>query len=202
MRVVGGDAFLHELELRLAARTVARLDDARLRPSAVLVPLFVGVEDEPHVVFTRRVETLASHAGQVSFPGGSRDPEDRDELATALRECEEELGLPPTNVRPLGRLDDVPVITGFKITPWIGRIPAGFGYRPSSSEVARVFEVPLAALVDPERTRFRIEHREWWGHTHEVPFFEHGGEVIWGATGRILLQLLEVAFGFRPPGAS
>ncbi len=194
-----GEAFFLELKRRLDSRPVARIEDPELRPSAVLVPLFPGVAGEPHVVFTRRMDTLAAHAGQVSFPGGSRDPEDRDELATALRETEEELGIPRAEAAPLGRLDDVPVVTGFKIAPFVARIPAGFAYRPSTSEVARVFEAPLAALVDPARTRFRFERMERRGRQHVVPFFELDDEIIWGATGRILLQLLEVALGWKPP---
>ncbi len=195
----GGEAFFDELARRLDARPSVRVDDAELRASAVLVPLFLGADGSPHVVFTRRVETLSAHAGQVSFPGGARDPEDRDELATALRECDEELGIPRGEVRPLGRLDDVPVVTGFRIAAFVGRIPAGFAYRPNTSEVARVFEAPLAALVDPARTRFRFERMFRRGQEHVVPFFEHEDEIIWGATGRILLQLLELALGFEAP---
>ena len=197
--IPSGEAFFFELARRLEARPVVRVSDPELRASAVLVPLFLGADGEPRVVFTRRVETLSSHAGQVSFPGGSCDPGDRDELATALRECEEELGIPRSSVEPLGRLDDGPVVTGFGIAPFVGRIPASFAYRPSTSEVARVFDVPLAALVDRERTRFRLERLVRRGQEHVVPFWEYEGELIWGATGRILLQLLELTHGFRPP---
>lgn len=194
-----GEAFFDALARALAARPVARVASSELRASAVLVPLFLDAAGDPHAVFTRRVETLPSHAGQVSFPGGACDPDDPDELATALRETEEELAIPRGEVLALGRLDDVPVITGFRIAPFVGRIPRGFAYRPNVSEVARVFEVPLAALVDPARARFRLERMERRGKEHVVPFFEHEGEVIWGATGRIVLQLLGITHGFAPP---
>ncbi len=147
----------------------------------------------------RRPEETGVHSGQVAFPGGSVEPGDADALATALREAEEELGIAPTSVEPLGCLDDHVVISGFRMTPWVGRIPAGLVYRPSPAEVARVFDVPLDALVDSARTKFRFETMNRRGFPVDVPFFETAGEVIWGATGRILLQLLGMTHGFAPP---
>lgn len=194
-----GDAFFDELSRRLTSRERVELTETGLRAAAVLVPLFAGPGGAPHVVLTRRPETLKAHAGQVAFPGGSVDPEDGSSLATALREADEELGIPPSSVRLLGCLDDRPVITGFNVTPWVGRIPPDLIYTPSPVEVARVFDLPLAALVDPSRTKFRFEVMERNGFPIDVPFFETDGEVIWGATGRVLLQLLDITLGFRPP---
>lgn len=192
------EPFFAELSQKLASRKRLELGGAGLRPAAVLVPLFVGTGGAPHVVLTRRPENLKSHAGQVAFPGGSVEPGDADTLATALREAHEELGIAPSSVEPIGQLDDHPVITGFCLTPWVGRIPAGLVYNPSAVEVARVFEVPLEALIDPLRTKFRFETMNRNGFPVEVPFFETDGEVIWGATGRILLQLLGMTLGFHP----
>ncbi len=196
--VVDGERFFADLAQRLGTRERAQLQGAGLKPASVLVPLFAGEGGTPHVVLTRRPESLRAHAGQVAFPGGSIEPDDPDSLAAALREAEEELGIAPSQVELLGCLDDRPVITGFCLTPWVGRIPAGLVYRPSPVEVARVFEVSLEALVDPLRTKFRFELMERNGFPHVVPYFETDGEVIWGATGRILLQLLELALGFAP----
>ncbi len=197
--LVRGDAFFSDLESKLAARRRVVIDAPALRPSAVLVPLLAGEDGEPRLLLTRKPEKMRSHAGQVAFPGGARDPQDRDELATALREADEELGIPPSSVRPLGALDDGWVITGWRLTPWVGRIPAGLAYRPNPHEVAHVFEVPLAALMDPARTRLRIERLVRDDAAFDVPYFEHAGELIWGATGRVVLQLLEIACGFAPP---
>jgi 8-oxo-dGTP pyrophosphatase MutT (NUDIX family) len=193
-----GESFFAELSRRLRERRRVELTETGLRPAAVLVPLFADASGAPHVVLTRRPETLKAHAGQVAFPGGSIEPGE-DTLGAALRETQEELGIAPSSVSILGGLDDRPVITGFCMTPWVGRIPAGLVYVPSRVEVARVFEVPLHALVDPARTKFRFETMERNGFPIDVPFFEHDGEIIWGATGRILLQLLGIALGFEPP---
>jgi 8-oxo-dGTP pyrophosphatase MutT (NUDIX family) len=195
--VGGGAAFFEQLAHKLSARSRVVLDAPALRPSAVLVPLIEGAE--PRLLLTRKPEKMRSHAGQVAFPGGASDPDDADALATALREAEEELGIPPASVTPLGMLDDGWVITGYRVTPWVGRIPADLVYRPNPLEVAHVFEVPVDALMDPARTKLRIERVVRDDATFDIPYFEHGGEVIWGATGRIVLQLLEVAFGFLPP---
>lgn len=194
-----GDAFFAELARKLGERKRVELGPSGLKPAAVLVPLFAGEGGEPRVVLTRRPESLRAHAGQVSFPGGSVEPADKDTLATALREAEEELGIPSAGVTVLGTLDDRPVVTGFVLTPWVGRIPAGLAYKVSEVEVARVFDVALAALVDPARTRFRFETLERNGFPIDIPYFETEGEVIWGATGRILLQLLGITHGFEPP---
>ncbi len=193
-----GDGFFQELARRLETRERVSFGETGLRAAAVLVPLLATGEGEVRVLFTRRPENLKAHAGQVSFPGGSIDAGE-SALACALRETEEELGIPRACVETLGALDDRPVITGFNLTPWVGRIPAGLVYAPNAAEVARVFDVALDALVDPARTRFRFETMERNGFPIDVPFFETDGEVIWGATGRVLLQLLEVTLGFAPP---
>lgn len=175
-------------------RRLARLPRSRLRlglrPAGVLVPLFWRGA-EPHTVFTRRAEHLRQ-GGQVSFPGGGLRPGE-DTRQAALREAEEELGIPAQSVQVLGALPDAPVlVTGFCMTPWVGLIPPDTELRPDPGEVARAFEVPLPALADPARTPFRTVPRRFGGRLFQVPYFEWEDEVIWGATGRVALDLLRL----------
>ena len=160
-------------------------------PAAVLVPLFLAAEDaEPHAVFTRRRADLRRHAGEISFPGGRRDPEDADLGDTALREAEEEIGLPRPAVRLLGELPPVSTfVTNYLIHPFVGEIPAGLTWRVSEREVDAVLELPLHALRTG-RTRTRIERR---GISFETDAYIVEKHLIWGATARILEDLLERA---------
>jgi 8-oxo-dGTP pyrophosphatase MutT (NUDIX family) len=189
------------LRAALAARRPALLDLARISPdyrrsagalreAAVLVPLFLKAE-EPHVLLTRRCEGLRHHAGQISFPGGRVDPQDRDSLATALREADEEVGLAPGHVDVLGRLSEqLVVVTGFRLTPWVGSVPYPYPFRLHPGEVEEILEAPLAELARPGA--HRTEAREAYGMLHEVHFYELGGEAIWGATARVLHELLAI----------
>ena len=156
--------------------------------AAVLVPLFRAGEGEaPHLVLTRRRADLRRHAGEISFPGGRRDPEDPDLLATALREAEEEIGLNPAQVTPLGELPSVSTFaTGYLIHPFAGAIPAGVAWRLSAREVDAVIELPLESLR-AGRTRTQMERR---GFTFETDAFIVGEHLIWGATARIIDLLL------------
>jgi 8-oxo-dGTP pyrophosphatase MutT (NUDIX family) len=146
------------------------------------------------VVLIRRPETLRAHAGQVACPGGKLHAGE-SEQAAALRKTQEELGLDPARVEPLGALHDIDTSTGFVITPWVARLDplALETLTPDPGEVARVFTAPLAALADPERGR--LELRPWQtagGRTYDIPYFQWEGELIWGATGRFLLDLLDL----------
>ena len=158
-------------------------------PAAVLVPLFLaGVEQEPHVVLTRRRADLRRHAGEISFPGGRRDPGDKDLLGTALREAEEEIGLARSQVSLLGELPRTSTFaTNYVIHPFVGTIPAGVAWRPSAREVDAVLELPLRA-VRAGRTTTTIERR---GITFQTDAYVVDEQVIWGATARILEHLLE-----------
>ncbi|MBN1207626.1 MAG: CoA pyrophosphatase [Myxococcaceae bacterium] len=178
------------LEGRLSSRPPRPLNlpGLMLRESSVLVPLFER-EGVPHILFTRRPAHLRHHANQFSFPGGGRDPEDSTPLHTALRETEEELGIERTQVRVLGMLDEVPTTTAFRIQPFVGIIPSDGQYRPSAEEVAFILEVPLAGLRDP--SLLRTEKRTVRGVEYDVHFYTYGSHVIWGATARILYNLLE-----------
>ncbi len=155
--------------------------------AAVLVPLFLDGGGEPHAVFTRRRTDLRRHAGEISFPGGRRDPEDADLCETALRESEEEVGLPRGDVQVLGELAPTSTfVTGYLIHPFVGLIAAGRCWEPSPTEVAQVLELPVAALRDG-RTRTRMQRR---GIEFETDAYIVDDVLIWGATARIVENLL------------
>ncbi len=167
--------------------------DAPLKAAAVLVPLVDRVNGL-YVLLTQRTSNLANHAGQVAFPGGRRDPGDRDAVAAALREAEEEVGLPPDYVDVIGRLDTYITGTRYEITPVVGLVRAPYPMRPNPDEVDEVFEVPLDFILDP------AHHQR---HTMEIKgrlrcFFaiNYRERYIWGATAGMLVNLAEV---LRPP---
>jgi 8-oxo-dGTP pyrophosphatase MutT (NUDIX family) len=157
--------------------------------AAVLVPLIVVPEsDSPHVVLTKRRADLRRHAGEVSFPGGRRDPDDADLSVTALREAEEEIGLARGSVELLGELPPISTFaTNYLIHPFVGQIAASQRWEVSPREVDTVLELPLRELQE-SRTRTPIERR---GITFETDAYIPDGNVIWGATFRILENLLE-----------
>ncbi len=160
-------------------------------PAAVLVPLYMK-EGEAHVLLTERTHHVEHHKGQISFPGGARDPQDPDLLVTALRESYEETGICPEDVEVIGRLDDVLTITNFLVTPFVGvlKTESGYPFRPHPREVASLLEVPLLHLLDWRN--MELELRQWKGTPVLVPAFSWNGRRIWGATARILKQLLDL----------
>jgi 8-oxo-dGTP pyrophosphatase MutT (NUDIX family) len=188
---------MDRLRATLAARAPRSFEFESLRPellpqgglhhAAVLVPLFEH-EGEAHVLLTRRRHDLSRHAGQVSFPGG-RIEAGEEPLSAALREAQEEVGLDPTRVEVLGRLDETLVlVTGFRLTPWVGLVPYPYPYLAHPAEVEGILYVPLSALARPGV--HRIEEREAYGDLHEVHFYDLPEVTIWGATARVLHQLL------------
>lgn len=159
------------------------------RDAGVLLPLHAR-EGRPYLLFTRRAPMLSSHSGEISFPGGSREATDATLTATALREADEELRIAPERVRVLGHLEPVfTVVSNFLITPVVGWLGDGpIAVTPNPGEVAEVIDAPLDALADP--AIFHVER--WTRNGRQVPvyFYDLGPHRIWGATGRILHQLL------------
>jgi len=158
------------------------------RHSAVLVPI-IDSGGECTLLFTKRTEEVETHKGQVSFPGGVVDNDDRDPIHTALREAFEEVGIPGDSVETLGLLDDLTTPMGFVITPVVGYIASLPHIVPSRVEVAEAFQVPLSFFAD--RANGRVEYRELSARRHEVWFYDTGEHVIWGATAKIIRLLME-----------
>ena len=154
----------------------------QLKEAAVLAPLFWR-GGEPWAYLTRRPLTLRKHPGQISFPGGGREPADITPLHTALRETHEELGIAPEQVEVLGLLGAMPTITSFWVTPFVGVIPEDVKLDPNPGEIDEVIAAPL--------WRLRKEKRHLYQADREVFVWDDARHVVWGATWRMLSQLLE-----------
>lgn len=172
--------------------------------AAVLVLLYprpqaTGGEPVPYLALTRRTEALRRHRGQISLPGGRFDSEDGSLLHTALREAREELGIDPSELAVLGRLEPVSiVVSGYLVQPYVARSPRRPDFRPAPSEVAELIEVPLSALLDP--TTLAEEVWEIQGVSRRVSFYRHGEHKIWGATARVLGSLVALLTPERARG--
>ena len=159
--------------------------DQPVTPAAVLVP--VTDRPEPGVILTRRTETVRRHAGQVAFPGGRIDPDDADAVAAALREAEEEIGLAREQVELVGTADSYRTITGYQVIPVVGVVPPDLALSPQPSEVAAIFEVPLAHLHDPREHQVRTV--QWGGRERRYFEIQWGEHRIWGATAAMIVNL-------------
>jgi 8-oxo-dGTP pyrophosphatase MutT (NUDIX family) len=217
MAAVGFDEAVQRIRAALAERPPAPLDVPGFRPAAVLVPL-LDRAGGPTLLFTRRTESVPSHKGEISFPGGARE-DGEDAVRAALREAEEEVGLPPALAEPLGTLDDVPSIARFVVTPIVAAVrtpPPAF--RPAAFEVLEPFELPLSALLDPGQRRASLfdpgrlppelplallrahtsahfeEVDPATGHWKVWSFHADPARVVWGLTARVLADLLDRAF--------
>jgi 8-oxo-dGTP pyrophosphatase MutT (NUDIX family) len=164
--------------------------------AAVLVPLYVE-DGQLHAVFTKRREDMRRHPGEISFPGGRPDEGERDLQLTALREAHEEIGLPPAAVEILGALQPTPTIaTGYAVYPFVGMIEPGLTWTLSANEVAQVIELPLLALIDGYGRR-RVIRR---GVPIRTDTYLVGDHLIWGATARMLSDLLDRIGPMLRPG--
>jgi 8-oxo-dGTP pyrophosphatase MutT (NUDIX family) len=197
------ESWLSEIRRRLARDWPERLalrgqagSGAPLRPAAVLVPLYVR-DNQLFTLLTRRSEMVEHHKGQISFPGGVPEDEDANLWSTAVREAEEEIGIPAAGVQLLGALPRAVTLTDFEISPYVGAIPYPVDFRCEEGEVAEILEIPVSYLMDPEV----VEERpvKWKGRDVRTLVFHYRGHAIWGATARILSDLLEVLRGDPAP---
>jgi 8-oxo-dGTP pyrophosphatase MutT (NUDIX family) len=160
-----------------------------LTPAAVLVPLVMRPAGMA-VLLTQRTQHLAAHAGQISFPGGKQETSDADSIEAALRESEEEVGLPRDHVEVVGRLDTYVTSSGFEITPVVGLVRVPYPTRLDPFEVAELFEVPLDFIIDP--ANHQRHSREFKGRQRTFYVLPYENRYIWGATAGMLVNLVEV----------
>ncbi len=161
----------------------------KLTPAAVLVPIIMHASGAT-LLFTERAADLRDHAGQISFPGGKVDADDADDIAAALREAHEEIGLPPQDVDVIGRLGPYETGTGFNISPVVGLILSAPQVVPLATEVASVFEVPLVFAIDPRN--YAVHSRAFGGAQRHFYSITYDERTIWGATAAILVQFANI----------
>lgn len=184
------------MELERVAKHRPRRAEAGTHVAAVLAPV-LDRDGEAHLLFTKRADHLGEHPGQMSFPGGSREPSDDTLWETAVREAGEEIGLRSEEPKRVGRLDDILTVTDYAVTPYVARIPDR-EYIPDHREVAEIAVLPVAGLLDS--SNHEAEHRDHPAYGEFVVHYFHvNGYTVWGATARIVVQLLEIAAGWEPP---
>ena len=164
-----------------------QMDVQPLRPAAVLIPVID--RPEPGVILTQRTSHLPNHPGQIAFPGGSIDPEDANPAAAALREAQEEIGLDPQLVEPIGYIDLYLTFSGYRILPLVARVATDYAMTLNAHEVEDAFEVPLAFLMDAQN--HALHSREWKGLMRRFYAMPYGDRYIWGVTAGILRNLYE-----------
>ena len=167
-----------------------------LTPAAVLAP-FYPTPEGLSLIFTKRTDHLDNHRGQISFPGGRRDPEDASSLGAALRETYEEIGVRPEHVQVWGRLNQEITVTRYSIIPYVGVIPYPYEFILSTDEVERLIIVPLNHLLDPQTCS--VEWYPWEGSHYKTYRYPYKDDVIWGATARMVHNLLTLLTTGREP---
>lgn len=169
------------------------------KPAAVLVP-FTRIDGEWHVLFIRRADNPRDiHSGQVAFPGGRQEEDDADTVVTALRESHEEIGLSPSDVTVLGSLRDFLSVGNYRVTPVVGIIPWPYRFELQHEEVARTFTIPYAWLSRPENYEARPRENPGWEDYPVIYFDKYDGELLWGATARMVVRLVDVLSEVPPP---
>ena len=178
------------LRLTLAQRQKQHIVNSNLVRSAVLLPIYYK-QGQYYLLFTKRTQEVKDHKSQISFPGGAYQEEDGTLVNTALRECAEEIGLMAGDVEVLGELDDfVTQVSNYIISPFVAIIPWPYQFKVNSMEIEEIIEVPISALLDIGR--LRLETRIIDDEEVTSFFYHYQGRVIWGATARILNQLLDI----------
>ncbi|HEX7364158.1 MAG TPA: CoA pyrophosphatase [Dehalococcoidia bacterium] len=181
---------IDRLRQALASRNKLEISGLGLTEAAVLIPIFCR-DGEYHILFTQRSEQVPTHKGQISFPGGARSNDDATLRDTALRESQEEIGLKPKDADIIGELDDTPTTTsGFNISPFVFLIPYPYNFKLSPFEIKEIFSVPIEALI--HKAKKRKEQYIFGKQVFTGYSYEYQGRVIWGATAKIVQQLLEI----------
>ena len=181
--------FTDRIKRIIAENPYRSIDDSSLTPAGVMALVFLK-DGEYCVLLQKRSNRVDSHKGEISFPGGKRDPEDRTLLDTALRETHEEMGIDPEHIEVLGALDQTATTTGFCTSPFAGTIPYPYEFSPQEAEVAEVLEVPVSSLMDAANRRDEIHVSN--GDFQYAPVFAYDGHIIFGATARILDRFIEL----------
>ena len=166
------------------------------KKAAAVMILFINKADTPHIIFTQRTDTVETHKGQISFPGGVQDSLDENLIQTAKRETYEEIGIPQDLIWDLGQLDDFYTVTDFIVSPFSGYITSRFNYLLNEHEVAEVLEVPLDLFLDD--THFEVKKWDHKGRLYDVYFYNYNGRTIWGATAYILNRFIDLVFNYNP----
>ncbi len=181
---------IDRLRQALASRNKLEISGLGLTEAAVLIPIFCK-DGEYHILFTQRSEQVPTHKGQISFPGGGRTKDDATIKDTALRESQEEIGLKSKDANIVGELDDTPTTTsGFNISPFVAFIPYPYNFKLSTYEIKEIFSVPIEALM--HKAKKRKEQYTFGNQIFTGYSYEYQGRHIWGATAKIVGQLLEV----------
>lgn len=193
-------SFSSEIRERLETLEARRYQDRTSGQAAVLMAVRI-IRDEPHFVLTRRTETVATHKGQISFPGGVREGQDGTLIQTALRETEEEIGIPVESVDVLGEFHDYRAVTGFVVRPVVGVIREPVRFLPFEPEVAYILEAPLSFFRE---TAPVVRSRLIRGEPANVYYYDYQGENIWGLTARMIRDFvawMNGSSGFRVPSS-
>jgi 8-oxo-dGTP pyrophosphatase MutT (NUDIX family) len=179
-----------QLREKLARNTPARIENSKRTRAAVLIPFFER-NGQTFILFTKRTDHVATHQGEICFPGGVMEETDPDLLQTALREVREELAIPEANVEILGSLDEIRTVSSnFLVVPYVGFLKELIPFIPNEWEVSEVLEIPFEHFAN--REIFREEIRTVNGREIPVYFYNWESHIIWGVTGRILKSLLDL----------
>lgn len=178
------------IQRSLSRYTKIRLPAPHLKPASVLLPIFEK-DGDIYILFTCRTEKVEHHKGQISFPGGMRDPKDSDALSTAIRETWEEVGIDPSTIQVLGELDDLLTVSGFRVTPFVGKLKYPFPVKICEDELSEVFSAPLSFFMNETNCRQEclIDSN---GHKREFFVYQFQQYRIWGATASMINNFIQI----------